>query len=75
MNSTVIVKNIDPIFEEFRGHLVYPIIPLSIIKEFTYCAIKALTMIIVVKSLYPTVTGFDRKTTGDTFGCEQFIPI
>jgi len=32
-------------------------------------------MIIVVKSLYPTVTGFDRKTTGDTFGCEQFIPI
>ena len=63
------------IFEEFRGHLVYPRIPLSILEEFTYCAIKALTMIIVVKSLYPTVTSFDRKATGDTFGCEQFIPI
>lgn len=32
-------------------------------------------MIIVVKSLYPTVSSFDRKATGDTFGCEQFIPI
>ena len=41
----------------------------------TYCAIKALAMIIVVKSLDPTVTGFDWKATRDTFGGEQFVPI
>jgi len=32
-------------------------------------------MIIVVKSLNPTVTGFDWKATRDTFGGEQFVPI
>jgi hypothetical protein len=32
-------------------------------------------MIIVVKSLNPTVTGFDWKATRDAFGGEQFVPI
>lgn len=38
-------------------------------------AIKALAVIIVVKSLNPTITSFNRKPTRYTFCREQFVPI
>ena len=32
-------------------------------------------MVIVIHSLYPAITGFDRVATSVTLGGEQFIPI
>jgi hypothetical protein len=38
-------------------------------------AIETLTMIVVIKCLYPTISSFDRESTGNTFCCKEFIPI
>ena len=41
----------------------------------TYRAIEALRMVIIIEGLYPAVTGFYWEPTGDTFCCEELVPI
>ena len=41
----------------------------------TYCAVKALRVVVVVEGLNPSVPSFYGKTTRDTLGGEQLIPI
>lgn len=36
---------------------------------------ETLAVVIVVHSLHPTITSFDRKTTTEAFCCKQLIPI
>lgn len=38
-------------------------------------AIEALRMVIIIEGLYPAVTGFYREPTGNTFCCEELVPI
>lgn len=38
-------------------------------------ALEALTVVIVIKSFDPTVTGLNWETTTNAFGCEKIIPI
>ena len=42
---------------------------------YTYSAIEALAMIVVIQSFNPSITGFNGETASETFGGEQFIPI
>lgn len=41
----------------------------------SYRAVEALAVIVVGQSLHPSVTGFYRESTSETFGCEQLVPI
>lgn len=38
-------------------------------------AIEALRMVIIIEGLYPAVAGFYWEPAGDTFSCEELIPI
>ena len=40
-----------------------------------YRTVETLAVVIVIHSLYPAITGFDRVATSVTLGGEQFIPI
>jgi len=39
------------------------------------CAVKALRMIVIVEGFHPPVPSFYWESAGDTFCCEQFVPI
>ena len=41
----------------------------------TYGAIEALRMVIIIEGLCPAVTSFYWEPTGDTFCCEELVPI
>jgi len=38
-------------------------------------AVEALGVVVVIKSLDPPVSGFDRESAGDALCCEQLVPI
>jgi len=38
-------------------------------------AVEALGVVVVVQSLDPPVSGFDRESAGDALCCEQLVPI
>jgi len=39
------------------------------------CAVEALRMIVIVEGFHPPVPGFYWEPAGDTFCCEQLVPI
>ena len=43
--------------------------------EFTYSAVKALAVVVVVEGLDPAVSGLDREPAADALGGEEVVPV
>jgi len=41
----------------------------------THGTLETLRVVVIVEGFDPSITGFDRKTTSDTLGGEQFVPV
>jgi len=61
------------IFTENLATLGIEAFPLHVF--FAKRAVEALGVVVVVQSLDPPVSGFDRESAGDALCCEQLVPI
>jgi len=61
------------VFTENLAPLCIEAFPLHVF--FAKRAVEALGVVVVVQSLDPPVSGFDRESAGDALCCEQLVPI